>query len=166
MFLGASFRTAFYMTALEAREGCVPPTEVGGFHSKPLFIGLSGGGGARLETSQCLGFVVKVWDALEETGNGERLADTAVGTQEFEATTLTVEIHKRGCDRTDARTVYLRHISEIQQEMVSAVPHEFVQCGVQPVVVVADGGSADQVDDGYRARFSGGDFKAHDCSRV
>lgn len=123
--------------------------------------GSGGGGGARAEAGQRLRFVFEVGDAFEKAGYGEGFAHAAVRAEEFEVATLTFKIHERRCDGADTRTINLGHVGEIQKQIVGAVPDELEQDSVQPVIVIADGGSAGEVDDGDRSRFSSGDFESH-----
>lgn len=113
------------------------------------------------ETGERLGFILKGRDNVCHMDNPQDFLHSTTRTEQFQATALAVKRDIRLDDGTDARTIQLRYVFQVQQQFPHALGDQFFQLDVQQVAVDADCRFSPEVQNSDISGFPNCDLKAH-----
>src|SRR6185437_6846999 len=120
-----------------------------------------GGLCGRSEAGDGVGFVVERGDYVDQARDAEHFAHAPAGMQKFECATQPLHRDEPARKRAQARTVELRHICQIHQNLAHRLALQFPQARGHQIAIGADGQAAVKIDDGDVPRLPRRNFQWH-----
>jgi len=118
-------------------------------------------GGAAAETRECLCLIGVSGEAFDEGRHFQDLTNQSDGIKDFQVAAVASQRYEQLHERANSRTIHLRDLREIDEDIARRALSEFAQLSREQVVALTDHDAASHIEDRNVPRLSYRNPQAH-----